>query len=257
MKSQTSTFGTLAVSLANHSLFSDIVSRPCRTVIKNNWQELSLPELLRLCLTSSQAAAWCEFVRRFQPMIASVVVKTLRRCMIPSPSLVDDLVQEAYLKLCANNFQALRRFDCRHEHALAGFLKVVASNVTQDYLRSSLSQKRGSGKAEDDLEDAMPTARCVVNSAAAMEQAIMFRQIERCLESQRCEPNFKRDHKIFSLYYRHGLTAHAIARCPGIGLSVKGVESALFRLTQMLRAKLNRPSRHESSSVKASAASSP
>lgn len=256
MKSQTSTFGTLAVSLANHALSRDIVSRPCRTVIKNNWQELSLPELLRLCLTSSQAAAWYEFVRRFQPLIASVVVKTLRRRIIPNPSLVDDLVQETYLKLCANNFQALRRFDCRHERALAGFLKVVASNVTQDFLRSSLSQKRGNGKGEDDLEEVMPTAHCVTNSAAAMEKAITFRQIERCLEGQRSEPNFERDRKIFSLYYRHGLTAHAIARRPEIGLSVKGVESALFRLTQMLKAKLNKSRRHDLPSPKTAATSS-
>lgn len=222
------------------------------TPIENS-TKLTPPELLALCLNSRSQVPWYDFVDRFQPVIASVVTKTLRRCMVPNPSLVDDLVQETYLKLCANDLKALRDFDCRHEHALAGFLKVVASNVTQDYLRSSLSQKRGSGKGEDDLEKAIPTAGCVTNSAAAMEQAIMIRQIQRCLVKQSSEPNSKRDCKIFSLYYRHGLTAHAIARYPGIDLSVKGVESALFRITQMLKAKLNKPWRRDLSSSKASA----
>ena len=64
-----------------------------------------------------------------------------------SPGLVDDLVQNTFLKLCADNFKALREFEFRHEHALTGFLKVVASNVVRDHLRSSLSQKHGNGKA--------------------------------------------------------------------------------------------------------------
>lgn len=212
----------------------------CRSRYVNTTRKPFRKGLLELCLQGN-VAAWYEFVHQFQPLIAVVIVKKLRRCMNPNPGLVDDLVQETYLKLCANNFRALRRFDCRHDHALAGFLKVVASNVTQDYLRSSLSQKRGSGKGEDDLEEAMPTVHSVANSATAMERAIMFRQIERCLERQSSEPNFKRDRKIFSLYYRHGLTAHAIARYPGIGLGVKGVESALLRVKRVLKASLGGP----------------
>ena len=219
-------------------------SKTPNSLLTGNLQELAPGKLLLQCLRSGEQGAWVEFVHRFQPLIASVITKTIRRCLNPAVSLVDDLVQETFLKLCLSNFKALRDFDCRHEHALAGFLKVVASTVAQDYLRGSLSQKRGSGKGEEDLEKATPTAHSVANSAAVMEQAIMFRQIERCLERQCSEPNFKRDRKIFSLYYRHGLTADAIARRPDIGLTEKGVESALFRTIKNLRAQVqNRPPR--------------
>jgi len=219
-------------------------SKAPNSVLTGNLQELAPGKLLLHCLRSGEQSAWFEFVHGFQPLIASVITKTIRRCLNPAVSLVDDLVQETFLKLCVSNFRALRDFDCRHEHALAGFLKVVASNVAQDYLRGSLSQKRGSGKGEEDLEKAIPTAHGVANSAAVMEQAIVFRQIERCLERHCFEPNSKRDRKIFLLHYRHGLTADAIACRPDIGLTVKGVESALFRIIKRLKAQLqNRPAR--------------
>ncbi|HLJ28932.1 MAG TPA: sigma-70 family RNA polymerase sigma factor [Candidatus Angelobacter sp.] len=191
-----------------------------------------------MCLTARQEGAWHEFVHRFQPLIAAVVVKTLRRCVHPTPNLVDDLVQETYLKLCVNDFRALRDFECRHEHALAGFLKTVASNVTQDYLRSALSIKRGSGKGEDNLDDAVPARNWLAGPVESMEREIVLRQVERCLERECAEPNFERDCKIFWLYYRNGLTAQDISRQPDVGLTVKGVESALFRLTQMLKVRL-------------------
>lgn len=209
----------------------------CRQLL--NRQPVTFPaqELIRHCLRNDQTA-WCEFVRRYQPVISSVVVKTLRRCMSPSPSLVDDMVQETYLKLCMHKFKALRRFECRHENALAGFLKVVASNVTQDYLRSFLAKRRGSGKAEDQIDEAIPQKHPAAKSTEATEQQIMFSQIASCLEKESSEVNFKRDCRIFWLYYWCGLTAEEISRLPEIELSIKGVESALFRLTKLLRTKL-------------------
>ena len=200
-------------------------------------------ELIEVCLNSPQEG-WDEFVRRFQPLIAIVIVRTLRRCITPNPNLVDDLVQESYLKLCANDFRVLREFKCHHECALMGFLKVVASNVAQDYLRNLLSLKRGSGKSEDDLEQVVLWKEPAVSSAEQMEREITLHQVQRCLEKELAEPHRIRDCRIFWLYYREGLTAKAISRRAGIGLSVKGVESALFRLTHLIRTKLGRAQRN-------------
>src|SRR5690349_21281985 len=96
--------------------------------------------LLQICLLSNDAGLWTEFIRRSQPMIAGVIVKAMRRWRKPCPFVVDDLVQETYLKLCANDFKCLREFVCEHESALYGFLKVVASHVVHDHFRSSYSQ---------------------------------------------------------------------------------------------------------------------
>ncbi len=195
-------------------------------------------ELLRLCLESEDQVIWREFVRRFQPLIGRVVVKSARHWTNPTPTLVDDLVQETYLKLCANNFRALRDFDCQHENALFGFLKVVASNVVQDHFRSTYSQKRGSGHEEEDLEKARNIAVSGASFSETAERKILIGEIRQCLESQASDPNFSRDCMIFWLYYQQGLTAKAISELPSIGLTVKGVESTLLRLTRLVRAKM-------------------
>lgn len=200
--------------------------------------KLSAKELVQLCLDSQDEAVWTEFVRRFQPLIAGVVNKCVFRRVGPNPALVDDLVQDTYLKLCANNFKALRDFEFHHENALFGFLKVIAANVVEDYYRGSHSQKRGRGQQEEDIEEVRNTVPANPRLYLPGEREILVSQIKRCLAEHAAEPNFVRDYTIFWLYYQHGLTAKAISQLPGIGLSVKGVESTLLRLTRQVRAKL-------------------
>lgn len=206
-------------------------------------QELSAQQLVQLCLSTRDHDAWQEFVRRYQQTIARVVTKMARRWTVPSPGLVDDLVQETYLKLFANNCRALREFDCQHENALFGFLKVIASNVVQDHFRSSYSQKRGSGRGEDSLDQENAAIPISHNSSDRIERTLRVHEVRRCLEAQSGEPNFARDYAIFWLYYQQGLTARAISELPGIGLTVKGVESTLLRLTRLVRARLGEPGR--------------
>ena len=81
----------------------------------------------------------------------------------------------------------------------------------------------------------MPRRLPVPNSPQPAEIAILMGQIERCLAKLASEPNFTRDHTIFWLYYRQGLTAKAISKLPGITLSAKGVESTLLRLTRYVK----------------------
>jgi RNA polymerase sigma-70 factor, ECF subfamily len=202
-------------------------------------RKLPAQELLQLCLQSGDQATWLEFVRRFQPLITCVIIKSIRRWTNPEPALVDDLVQDTYLKLCANNFRALREFDCQHEHALFGFLKVVASNLVQDHFRSSYSQKRGSGKEEEELDQIQIVAPSSSSFSESADRNILIREIKQCLETHAAEPNFTRDYAIFWLYYQQGLTAKAISELPTIGLSVKGVESTLLRLTRLVKEKMN------------------
>jgi RNA polymerase sigma-70 factor (ECF subfamily) len=204
-------------------------------------KKLTAQELVQLCLDSKDEASWTEFVRRFQPLIAGVVTKCVFRRVRPRPGLVDDLVQDTYLKLCANNFKALRDFDFQHENALFGFLKVVANNVVEDYFRGSHSQKRGSGREEEDLEKVRATMPSNPGLTPPADLEILLGEIKQCLAEQASEPNFTRDYAIFWLYYRQGLTAKAISKLPAIGLSVKGVESTLLRLTRLIRAKLGGP----------------
>lgn len=202
------------------------------------FQELSAIHLVRYCLRSGEPTAWQEFVRRFQPVIASAVIKAVRHWIRPEPCQIDDLVQETYLKLFADDFRPLRKFTSRHENAFFGFLKVVATNVVQDHFRSSYCQKRGNGKPEDELDYTAAEWVLLDQSAAVTEQRILISQIEDCLKAQAADPLFSRNYLIFQLYYEFGLTAEAISRVPKIGLTPKGVESTLTRLIRELRFKL-------------------
>jgi RNA polymerase sigma-70 factor, ECF subfamily len=202
-------------------------------------QELSAQELVQLCLDHNQKAAWEEFVRRYQPTIARVVTRTARRWTMPSPALVDDLVHDTYLKLFTNDSRALREFAFQHENAIFGFFKTVASNVVTDHFRAFRNQKRWTGKDDISLDDAaffIPESR---NSAQRADYEILCDEINKILKEE-LGNEFTRDHAIFWLYYHHGLTANAISKLPAIGLTVKGVESTLLRVTKLVREKMNR-----------------
>lgn len=204
-------------------------------------QELSTQVLVQLCLDSQDHASWTEFVRRFQPLIAGVVTKCVfHRMRHLRRDLIDDLVQETYLKLCANNFNALRDFDFQHDNAFFGFLKVVASNVVEDHYRKFTGPTRSSGHEDEDI-DKIKISASSKHGIERAEIAILLREVDECLAEHSSDANFTRDHTIFWLYYRQGLTARAISQLPGINLNVKGVESVLMRLICLLRARLAIP----------------
>src|SRR5581483_9845947 len=195
-----------------------------------------LHELLQLCLRYPDENLWAEFIRRSQPLITRVIIHCVRQWPgdFRSLDVVEDLVQETFLKLWANNFRPLRQFECHHENAIYGFLKVVASSVVHDHFRGSYSQKRGSGQSPVCLnhEILLPSKN---NDAAHMEREVLLHAIRRIFIMHSDQTNFQRDYAIFWLYYRHGLSCSAIARISRVGLTVKGVESALLRLTRLLK----------------------
>jgi RNA polymerase sigma-70 factor, ECF subfamily len=204
-----------------------------------------LNKVLENCLLSGDDALWTTFIHHSQPVLARVIVRALRRrAGSASPQLVDDLVQDAYLKLCANDFRALREFQCDHECAIYGFLKVVAMHVVHDHFRSSWSLKRGRGLEEVYLDQAISIHAGDTCGLSSTDKKILLREI-RDFFSTRCGPPApSRDCAIFWLYYRYGLTSKAIAGISFLGLSVKGVESALLRLRRQIRAEFEQNPTH-------------
>jgi RNA polymerase sigma-70 factor (ECF subfamily) len=203
---------------------------------------LDITRLLSLCLESQgDESLWTEFVRRSRPLITASVLKSIRRWTRPNTTLVEDLVQDTYLKLCHGNFKALRKFQFENEDSVYGFLKVVASNVVSDHCRSRHSQKRGCGREALALDHAEVVATDR-NRPQDIEQRVLLAQIDRSLNG--CSPSrtLVRDRRIFWLHYRVGLTAKNISSLPSVGLTMKGVESALGRLTRLLRSQADRKS---------------
>lgn len=200
---------------------------------------LSDRDLIRACADYNDGAAWEEFVSRFRKSISLSVIRTAYQWGEVPQQILDDLVQETYLKLCTNRCRLLLEFAIQHPEAISAYVKTIAVNVTHDHFKSAHSKKRGSGEISQIAEDADPSAEASkAGGQEAVERQVLLNQINQCLESCSRGPDRDRDCTIFWLYYQHGMSAKDIAALPTIGLSPKGVESAIFRLTGLVRAQL-------------------
>jgi len=193
--------------------------------------ETSIRDLLQLCLSSDEQEQWHEFVRRTQPLIASVIINTVRRWKTPAPSLVDDLIQDTYVKLFANDKKALRAIKNEYENTIFGYLKVIASNIVRDHFRQPVN------KADEiELSDAaLPPGP---QDRERLEFLHKKEQIKGILETLSASETYHRDVAIFWLFYEQGYTAKEISLLPSFGLTVKGVEAVLFRLARHARERL-------------------
>ncbi len=156
--------------------------------------------------------------------------------------VVDDLIQETYLKLCADKCRLLRDFSVQHPGAIIGYIKTIAVNVAHDYFKALHSKKRGSGVTSQLIEDLEPKAHSSsLGGQDAMEREVLLKEVYRCLETCTAGPDQERDCLIFWLYYQQGMSANAIAGLPTVGLTAKGVESAIFRLSRLVREQIAGP----------------
>jgi RNA polymerase sigma-70 factor (ECF subfamily) len=182
-------------------------------------------EIIRACLETGAESAWVRFVQAFQPLIASSVSRVAGRYGVPNRALVDDLTQETFLKICKENGRVLREFEVRHEKAIFGYIKVIATSVAMDHFRTRSTQKR-SGEVSDGEEHSGSRA-----APDRIEQQTFLTELDRHLAATESD----RDRSIFWLYYRQGYSAREIAAMPHLSLTQKGVESCIYRLTQLLR----------------------
>jgi len=193
-------------------------------------------QLIRACAESNDGAAWNEFVSRFHRAISLSIARTAYQWGQAPRQLIDDLVQETYLKLCAGHCRQLLAFAVLHPEAVPGYIKTMAVNVARDHFKSIHSQKRGAGQGQESLTDLDTQAETQsLGGAATIERQVLLKQIDQCLSTCSAGPEQERDRLIFWLYYQQGMSAKAIAALPAVGLTAKGVESAILRLTRLIR----------------------
>jgi len=208
-----------------------------------DYSALAPDELLRVCIDARDSSAWKEFIRRFNPVIARVSLRIASRFGESRGSIVDDLVQETYLRLYAHDCRLLRSFTSHEPQSLFAYLKVVTSSVAHDYFKARGAEKRKLDATAESLDEATaPSVEVRQGALTSAEKTILIQEIDKKLECLLSPAELKRARLVFWLYYRSGLTAAAIASLPGIGLTTKGVESLLFRLTRSLRESLAIPS---------------
>lgn len=201
--------------------------------------KLPVNELARVCAGSGDAIEWQELLRRCAPLASLVAARVSRMWLGKvTPSIVDEIVQEVFLKLCEQERRILRDFKPRGEDSFLGLVRTVSASVANDYFRRQYSTKRG-GKVVTIAFDDGPASdtQSASTPGADMQKAVLFSELDR---KMRAAPDIvsERDRAVFWFYYRQGLTAEEIAALPTIELSAKGVESALRRITTWLRKEL-------------------
>jgi RNA polymerase sigma-70 factor (ECF subfamily) len=198
---------------------------------------MSALELIRACAELGDGAAWEEFVARFRIPISLAIKRTACRWGKDPAQLVDDLLQETYLKLCADKCRLLFEFAQQHpDEAVLGYIKTIAINVTHDHFKSLHSRKRGAGETDQLLDDFEPVAQGgSFGGPEAMEREVFLKQVHEQLQTCAAGSNQERDCLIFWFYYLQGMTAKAIAALATVKLTAKGVEAVIYRLTRCVR----------------------
>ena len=194
-------------------------------------------ELARACAHSADTAEWGEFLGRCAPVAALVAARVARIWQrTASSAVVDDIVQEVFVKLCEQERRILREFKPKGDDSFLALLRVITASVANDYFRRQYSEKRG-GKVVTMLLDEEPSSMVAAHNDQDAQRAVLFNELDRKLRSA-SGATAERDRALFWLYYLQGLTADEIASLPGSELSAKGVESALRRVTAWLRKEL-------------------
>lgn len=193
--------------------------------------DIPIRELLQLCLSIDAEEHWRQFVRRTQPLIANVIINTVGRWKKPAPSLVDDLIQNTYVKLFDNDKKALRSIKNEHENTMFGYLKVIASNVVRDYFRQPINKA-------DEIELTDTVVRPGPQDRERLKFVENKEEAKRALKTLSSSETYERDEAIFWLYYEQGYSAKEISLMPHLKLTVKGVEGVILRLTRYVRGKL-------------------
>lgn len=199
-----------------------------------NYQSMSVEEVVQACAHHSDPEAWLEFIARFNRLIAATVIRTCIECSYRhTPGLIEDLIQETYLKICANNCAILREFRPHHPNAFPGFLQALTANIVRDYVRRERADKRDVDSTVE-LDEARSMVQPGSSHLSPTELVLSLNEIDDLLR-RRSGAAVEKERTIFWLYFGAGMTAKEIASIPDMELSIEGVESVIHRLRTFIR----------------------
>jgi RNA polymerase sigma-70 factor (ECF subfamily) len=191
--------------------------------------------LARICAYSAESPEWEQFVTLVIPVVTVAARRVCAAWGETEPGTAREIIQETFLKLCDEDRRVLREFEDRGDDSFFKLLRVITASVGTDHFRRTRAIKRGGWSQTVSLEPHLRSEEVAdAEATEAVERPALLAQLDRLLMLRRDQVSV-RDRNLFWLYYRQGLTADAISRIPAIGLSAKGVESAIGRLTRLLR----------------------
>ncbi len=189
------------------------------------WADSTAEALFQACADRSDPGAWEEFVRRYGALLERTVCRFAQARGNRGRQMLDDLVQECYSRLCADDARALRVFQPTRPDSEFGYLKVIATHAAIDYFRRNSTDRFNVSLDNAPEPEDNPDP----------DREILLQQVDACLLRITEGPKQDRDRAVFRLYYMQGMSAKAISQIPSLGLRCEGVESLLGRLRKALR----------------------
>lgn len=209
--------------------------------------DLSNVMLVRQCAEfSSRQELWQEFQRRFLGDLRRWALQAVRKYALKEIAhyreAVDDLVQEVFLRLLHNDYQALREFRGNTDEALGAYLRVITQHMALNRLREGRAQKRP--QFARSLDENPNDGSGDFTSHAYRETAVSDDEHERLHDLQEHlnyyldlvlrGPQKHRDKLLFQLCFFDGMSAEEIANMPSIDMKPHAVEMAIHRVCKRL-----------------------
>jgi RNA polymerase sigma-70 factor (ECF subfamily) len=186
-------------------------------------EDALLRSLLRARTEREERRRGQELTRRFSPLIAACVTRTLRRYGAAATVETHDLVNEVWVALLRDDKRKLRQYDAQRGARLTSFIGLVATHVTIDHLRTP--------RAEELALDGMTEEQLATRVEAPAER------IERRQEAARARQAVRRlsrsDRALFASYVDDEQEPEAIAR--DWGVSVNTIYSRKSRIRRQLQ----------------------
>ena len=156
-----------------------------------------------------EKAAWDAFVRRYGGLVVAAV-----RGVAMVPAEVEDLTQEAFLRLCKDDFRLLRSYDPARA-SLSTWLTIVARSTARDGLRRR--------RAEAVPIEAVPEAQLAIDPVEPVQRL----KLPEALLSPR-------QREILAMLYDRDMDVAEIARA--LGIDPQTVRSGHHKAMVKLRA---------------------
>lgn len=215
-------------------------------------KDLTNNELVKLCAQQpDNRSAWMEFYDRFDERIWLVIYRECRqkeiaKHSVPFRQVVQDLVQDVYVRLVENNCKALRDFIGISENSIFTYLGVVAKNVVRNFSIKMGVQKRPSiDKSIDDIQsisneqvNKSKNGRPCNNLDEDFSVEYLKEEIEEILDQYFRGKDKERNKLIFKLYMYEGFTPEEIASQLKFTLSAKRVGNIISDIKRELREQL-------------------
>jgi RNA polymerase sigma-70 factor (ECF subfamily) len=204
---------------------ANTASRSRKTAKGNSLEEaVLLARLLRPRNRADRQRRWAEFVVRYERLIASCVLKVLRRYGASFTTVdLDDLVNDVWVTLLRDDMRKLRQYDAERGFRIASFIGLVATNTTIDHLRGRQAETRPLDEA---LEERAALQLSPPDAVEEREQAQL---------AQEAFQQLSRDERAFVVEVFHAeRSPEDVAR--SLGVTTNTVYSRKFKL----RAKLQR-----------------